>query len=222
MRGAKGALPSLSPMKIGVVFSGGQAPGGHNVIAGLFDALQTLSAENELIGFLEGPAGILKGKSRIISKEEMEKFLNTGGFDLLGSGRTKIETIEQFEQAKVTCQKLSLDALVIIGGDDSNTNAALLTEYFHQEKCATCVIGIPKTIDGDLKNEYVPISFGFDTASKVYAELIGNLARDALSAKKYYHFVRLMGRTASHIALECALLTHPNYAFIAEEVAAKK
>ncbi|MBX9923583.1 MAG: diphosphate--fructose-6-phosphate 1-phosphotransferase [Rhabdochlamydiaceae bacterium] len=222
MRGAKGSLPSLRPMKIGVVFSGGQAPGGHNVIAGLFDALQTLSAENELIGFLEGPAGILKGKSRIISKEEMEKFLNTGGFDLLGSGRTKIETIEQFEQAKVTCQKLSLDALVIIGGDDSNTNAALLTEYFHQEKCATCVIGIPKTIDGDLKNEYVPISFGFDTASKVYAELIGNLARDALSAKKYYHFVRLMGRTASHIALECALLTHPNYAFIAEEVAAKK
>lgn len=222
MLGRKGSSPFKEKLKIGVVFSGGQAPGGHNVIAGLFDALQSLGKGNELIGFLEGPSGILKGKSRTISQQEVKKYVNTGGFDLLGSGRTKIETLEQFEQAKITCRKLSLDALIIVGGDDSNTNAALLTEYFHKEKCSTCVLGIPKTIDGDLKNEYVPISFGFDTASKVYAELIGNLARDALSAKKYYHFVRLMGRTASHIALECALLTHPNYTFIAEEVAAKK
>lgn len=222
MKGSKGSISSKSPLKVGVVFSGGQAPGGHNVVAGLFDALQIFNPESQLIGFLEGPLGILQGKTRILSHEELKRFLNTGGFDLLGSGRTKIETLEQFEQAKITCQKLSLDALVIIGGDDSNTNAALLAEYFHQAKCSTCVLGIPKTIDGDLKNEHVPVSFGFDTASKVYAELIGNLARDALSAKKYYHFVRLMGRTASHIALECALLTQPNYTFIAEEVAAKK
>ncbi len=220
--GSKGSLPSNKPLKVGVVFSGGQAPGGHNVIAGLFHALQSLNQESLLLGFLEGPAGLLQGKCKTLSLKEVKKFLNTGGFDLLGSGRTKIETPEQFAQAKTTCQKLSLDALVIIGGDDSNTNAALLTEYLYQEKCSTCVIGVPKTIDGDLKNAYVPISFGFDTASKVYAELIGNLARDALSAKKYYHFVRLMGRTASHITLECALQTHPNYAFIAEEVAEKK
>lgn len=206
-------------LKVGAVFSGGQAPGGHNVIAGLWDSL---SSGSELIGFLEGPSGILSGTYKTFTKQEVDAFRNTGGFDLLGSGRTKIETEEQFEEALKVCNKLKLDGLVIIGGDDSNTNAALLAEYFHKKQCPTCVIGIPKTIDGDLKNEYVPISFGFDTASKVYAEMIGNLERDALSAKKYYHFVRLMGRTASHIALECALLTHPNLTIIAEEVFEKK
>ncbi len=205
-------------LKVGVVFSGGQAPGGHNVIAGLLDSLQG----SELIGFLGGPSGILSGKYKTLTKNEVDAFRNTGGFDLLGSGRTKIETEEQFEQALQVCNKIKLDGLVVIGGDDSNTNAALLAEYFKLKGCSTCVVGIPKTIDGDLKNDYVPISFGFDTASKVYAESIGNLARDALSAKKYYHFVRLMGRTASHIALECALLTHPNLTIVAEEVFEKK
>ena len=205
-------------LKVGVVFSGGQAPGGHNVISGLWDSL----ADGELFGFLGGPSGLLSGSYKTLTKQEVDPFRNTGGFDLLGSGRTKIETEEQFEQALKVCNKLKLDGLVIIGGDDSNTNAALLAEYFHNKKCPTCVVGIPKTIDGDLKNDYVPISFGFDTASKVYAEVIGNLARDALSAKKHYHFIRLMGRTASHIALECALLTHPNLTLIAEEIFEKK
>ena len=209
-----------SRKKIGVVFSGGQASGGHNVIAGLFDALTQQGGE--LIGFLGGPSGIIKKNYKILSKKEIFAFRNTGGFDLLGSGRTKIETEEQLQSALTTCQELCLDGLVIIGGDDSNTNAAVLAEYFHQNTCKTCVVGVPKTIDGDLKNSYVSVSFGFDSATRVYSELIGNLARDALSAKKYYHFVRLMGRSASHITLECALATHPNFALIAEEVAAKQ
>jgi pyrophosphate--fructose-6-phosphate 1-phosphotransferase len=215
------SLPKRSLKRIGVVFSGGQAPGGHNVIAGLLKGLQELGG-SELIGFLEGPSGILKGRYKILSESEVQNVVNTGGFDLLGSGRTKIETTEQLEAAFQTAQSLELDGLVIIGGDDSNTNAAVLAEYFYQKNSKTCIIGVPKTIDGDLKNAYVPISFGFDSASRVYSELIGNLARDCLSAKKYYHFIRLMGRSASHITLECALSTHPNIAFIAEEVAEKK
>ena len=210
------------PLKIGVVFSGGQAPGGHNVISGLFDSLKKMGEGGALFGFLEGPSGIISGNYKIISQKEIDSFRNTGGFDLLGSGRTKIETKEQFESSLKVCQELKLDGLVIVGGDDSNTNAALLAEYFHQNQCSTCVVGVPKTIDGDLKNDFVPLSFGFDTASKVYSELIGNLARDALSSKKYYHFIRLMGRTASHIALECALSTQPNYTLIAEEIFEKK
>ncbi len=221
-RGTSSIGKEKRPLKIGVVFSGGQAPGGHNVISGLFDGLEKIGEGGELIGFLGGPSGIISGKYKTLSKKEIDPFRNTGGFDLLGSGRTKIETEEQFEQTLKVCQTLKLEGLVVIGGDDSNTNAALLSEYFQQKNCATCVVGIPKTIDGDLKNTHVPISFGFDTASKVYAEMIGNLARDALSAQKYYHFIRLMGRTASHIALECALLTHPNYTLIAEEVFEKK
>jgi diphosphate-dependent phosphofructokinase len=214
----KGEMMSL---KVGVVFSGGQAPGGHNIIAGLFDALEKMGG-GELIGFLDGPSGITSCKYKVLSKKEVDLFRNTGGFDLLGSGRTKIETPQQFEEALNTCNSLKLDGLVVVGGDDSNTNAAFLAEYFQQNSSLTNVVGIPKTIDGDLKNEFVPLSFGFDTASRVYAELIGNLERDALSAKKYYHFIRLMGRTASHIALECALLTRPNLTLIAEEVFEKK
>lgn len=220
--GSKGSLSHKGPLKIGVVFSGGQAPGGHNVISGLFDSMKKIDQESALIGFLGGPSGIVSGKHKVLSKEDIDRVRNTGGFDLLGSGRTKIETLEQMEASLNVCQDLNLQGLVIIGGDDSNTNAAVLSEFFHQNKCSTCVIGIPKTIDGDLKNEFVPLSFGFDTASKVYAESIGNLARDSLSAKKYYHFVRLMGRSASHIALECALAVRPNYTFISEEVFAKK
>lgn len=202
------------PLRIGAVFSGGQAAGGHNVIAGLFDALPQKSA---LFGFLNGPSGLISGAYKELTRESIAPYRNQGGFDLLGSGRTKIETPEQFSACLKVCQNLKLDGLVIIGGDDSNTNAALLAEFFLSQDCATQVIGVPKTIDGDLQNPLLPISFGFDTACKVYAELIGNIARDAVSAKKYYHFIRLMGRSASHIALECALSTHPNLTLIGEE-----
>ncbi len=204
-------------LKIGVVFSGGQASGGHNVIIGLFDALTKLDPQSELIGFLGGPSGIIDCKTKILKKEELDSFRNQGGFDLIGSGRTKIETDEQFENALETAKKLQLDGLVIIGGDDSNTNAALLAEHFIEKGCQTKVIGVPKTIDGDLKSDLIETSFGFDTATKTYSEMIGNIERDALSAKKYYHFIKLMGRSASHIALECALQTHPNCALIGEE-----
>lgn len=209
-------------LRVGVVFSGGQAAGGHNVIAGLFDALHQLHKDSHLFGFLGGPSGIVEGKYRELTKEILEPYRNTGGFDLIGSGRTKIETDEQLESSRKVVGDLKLDGLVIIGGDDSNTNAAILAEYFLSKQCSTKVIGVPKTIDGDLKNTYVDISFGFDTATKVYAEMIGNIARDAASAKKYYHFIKLMGRTASHVTLECALATHPNLALISEECAAKK
>jgi len=202
------------PIKVGAVFSGGPAAGGHNVLAGIFDSLEG----GQLIGFLGGPSGIIKGHYQNVERESIDQYRNLGGFDLLGSGRTKIETKEHLQQALTTCSQLQLDGLVIIGGDDSNTNAALLAEFFHSQECSTKVIGVPKTIDGDLRNLFVPISFGFDTACKVYAELIGNICKDAKSAGKYTHFIRLMGRSASHITLECALTTHPNYTLIAEEV----
>lgn len=210
-----------SPLRVGVVLSGGQASGGHNVIAGLFDALKKIHTNCQLIGFLNGPSGILENKSKDLNKEYLAGFRNSGGFDMIGSGRTKIETPEQLEIALKVCSSLTLDGLVIIGGDDSNTNAAILAEYFLARGCSTHIVGVPKTIDGDLKNEYIATSFGFDTASKIYSEMIGNICRDALSAKKYTHFIKLMGRSASHIALECALQTHPNMTFIGEEIAAK-
>lgn len=209
-------------LKVGVVLSGGQAPGGHNVIAGLFDALKKGNNDSQLFGFLGGPSGIIENNSIELTSGFIDQYRNTGGFDIIGSGRTKIETEEQFAMAMETCVKKGLDALVVIGGDDSNTNAALLAEYFVENETGISVIGIPKTIDGDLKNEMVEASFGFDTATKTYAELIGNIERDANSAKKYYHFIKLMGRSASHICLECALKTHPNIAIISEEIEAKQ
>ncbi|MGD2170406.1 MAG: diphosphate--fructose-6-phosphate 1-phosphotransferase [Chlamydiota bacterium] len=209
-------------LRVGVVFSGGQASGGHNVISGLFDSLREIHPDNVLIGFLNGPSGIVDNNSIEITENLLKDYRNQGGFDLLGSGRTKIETPEQLEKSLKTTQQLELDGLLIIGGDDSNTNAAVLAEYFAEKGCQAKVIGAPKTIDGDLRNEYIEMSFGFDSACKTYAELIGNICKDALSAKKYYHFIRLMGRSASHITLECALKTQPNYVLIAEEIAEKK
>jgi pyrophosphate--fructose-6-phosphate 1-phosphotransferase len=196
-------------VKIGVVFSGGQAAGGHNVIGGIFDA------GAEVIGFLNGPSGVVENKFRKI--DTIDLFRNQGGFDLLGSGRTKIETEEQLAASLKTALFHKLDGLVIIGGDDSNTNAAVLAEYFFDKGCKTCVVGVPKTIDGDLRSADIELSFGFDSACKTYSEIIGNIAKDALSSKKYYHFIKLMGRSASHIALECALKTQPNITLIAEE-----
>ncbi len=210
------------PLRVGVVFSGGQASGGHNVITGIFDALQKHHPDSVLIGFCDGPNGIVKNKRTILTEQLLASYRNQGGFDLIGSGRDKIETAEQLAAARQTVESLNLDGLVIIGGDDSNTNAAVLAEYFKSSGCKTSVIGVPKTIDGDLKNEYIEISFGFDTACKTYSEIIGNLLRDALSAKKCYYFVKVMGRSASHIALECALNTHPNLTLISEEVAEKR
>lgn len=214
---------SLGPqINVGVILSGGQAPGGHNVIAGLFDGLKSLNPANRLFGFLKGPDGLVKGAQIELTADIIDDYRNTGGFDMIGSGRTKLETVEQFEAARVNCAKQNISALVIIGGDDSNTNACVLAEYFKSNQIPIQVIGCPKTIDGDLKNDWIEASFGFDTACRVYSELIGNLCRDANSAKKYWHFVKLMGRSASHIALECALQTQPNVAIISEEVAAKK
>ena len=209
-------------LKVGVILSGGQAPGGHNVIAGLFDGLKKGNPASKLYGFLGGPGGLVDNKAVELSAEKIEPYRNTGGFDIIGSGRTKIETPEQFAASLETAKHLALDAVVIIGGDDSNTNAALLAEYFLENGASIQVIGCPKTIDGDLKNEHIETSFGFDTACKTYSELIGNLQRDTNSAKKYWHFIRLMGRAASHIALECALQTQPNVCLISEEVAEKK
>lgn len=206
-------------VKVGVVFSGGQAPGGHNVISGLFDALKKINPGCNLIGFCDGPSGILKNKWIVIDQDKLVSYRNQGGFDLIGSSRTKIETPEQFAAAEATVRTLKLDGLVIVGGDDSNTNAALLAEYFLAKGVTTRVVGVPKTIDGDLRNEFIDISFGFDTACKTYSETIGNILKDALSAKKYYYFIKLMGRTASHITLECALQTHPNMSLIGEEIA---
>ncbi len=212
-----------SPVKnVGVILSGGQAPGGHNVIAGLFDALKQANKENKLYGFLGGPSGIIDGKYVEITKDFIDKYRNTGGFDIIGSGRTKLETEEQFKKSLEVCKKLNISAVVIIGGDDSNTNAALLAEWFVKNDAGIQVIGCPKTIDGDLKNEQIETSFGFDTATKTYAELIGNIQRDANSAKKYWHFIKIMGRSASHVALEAALQTQPNIVLISEEVEAKK
>ena len=214
---------SVSEQKnVGVILSGGQAPGGHNVIAGLYDALKQANSANKLYGFLGGPSGIIDGKYVEFTDEFIDSYRNTGGFDIIGSGRTKLETEEQFQKSLEVCKKLNITAVVIIGGDDSNTNAALLAEWFVKNNTGIQVIGCPKTIDGDLKNDQIEISFGFDTATKTYAELIGNIQRDANSAKKYWHFVKIMGRSASHVALEAALQTQPNITMISEEVEAKK
>ena len=214
----KEKINEYPPIKIGVVFSGGQAAGGHNVISGLFDALKVFHPNSLLVGFVNGPGGIIENNTLDITEKILSDYRNQGGFDLLGSGRTKIETTQQLQLSLKTAKDLSLDGIVIIGGDDSNTNAAVLAEYFIKNGCSTKVIGVPKTIDGDLQNEFVDISFGFDTACKTYSEMIGNICSDAISAKKYYHFIKLMGRSASHIALECALNTHPNMVIIAEEI----
>jgi len=211
-----------APLTVGVILSGGPAAGGHNVIAGLFDALKKAHPQSTLIGFKGGPSGLIDGKYLELNSEIVDRYRNTGGFDIIGSGRTKIETQEQLEKSFENAKKLALDALVVVGGDDSNTNAAMLSEYFRKRGAAVTVVGVPKTIDGDLKNEWIESSFGFDTATKVYAELIGNICRDAASGRKYWHFIKLMGRSASHIALECAFLTRPNIALISEEVEAKK
>ena len=204
-------------LRVAAIFSGGQAAGGHNVLAGIFHGIKQMDPMSKLYGFLNGPAGIVGNLKRELSEKEIAAFMNQGGFDLIGTGRTKIETQEQLAAALNACKDVDLDGLVIIGGDDSNTNAAVLAEYFIQKGCKTRVIGIPKTIDGDLRSQDIEISFGFDSACKTYSEIIGNIARDAISGKKYYHFIKLMGRSASHIALECALATHPNLALIGEE-----
>ena len=217
--GQSGTLPALT---VGVILSGGQAPGGHNVIAGLYDGLKSLNPASKLYGFLKGPDGLIKGEQILLTDEIIDAYRNTGGFDMIGSGRTKLETEEHFKSAQKHCEELGIKSLVIIGGDDSNTNACLLAEYYKKNGIGINVIGCPKTIDGDLKNDCIETSFGFDTACRVYSELIGNIGRDANSAKKYWHFIKLMGRSASHIALECALQTQPNIAIISEEVAARK
>jgi len=217
-----GSLAGAKALRVAVILSGGQAPGGHNVIAGLFDALKSLHPDSVLIGFLGGPSGLLDKKYVEIDAPLIDAYRNTGGFDIIGSGRTKLETAEQFARSLEVMHSLSLDGLVIIGGDDSNTNAAMLAEYLMEQGSDIRVVGAPKTIDGDLKNDLIETSFGFDTATKVYSELIGNIARDANSARKYWHFIKLMGRSASHIALECALSTQANITLISEEVAEKK
>ncbi len=218
-----GSKPLESPeIKVGVILSGGQAPGGHNVIAGLFDGLKAMNKNSQLFGFLGGPSGLVDGKYIELTGQLIDEYRNTGGFDIIGSGRTKLEEKSQFDKGLENCKKLGINAIVIIGGDDSNTNACVLAEYYKSINAGVQVIGCPKTIDGDLKNEMIEASFGFDTACKMYSELIGNLERDAMSAKKYWHFIKLMGRSASHITLECTLQTHPNYAIISEEVQEKR
>ena len=208
-------------MNVGVILSGGQAPGGHNVISGLFDEVKKLNPENRLYGFLMGPGGLVDHKYIEITDELIADYRNTGGFDLIGSGRTKLEEVSQFEKGIEILRELDIKALVIIGGDDSNTNACVLAEYYAAKNYGVQVIGCPKTIDGDLKNDQIETSFGFDTACKTYAEVIGNIERDCNSARKYWHFIKLMGRSASHIALECALQTQPNICLISEEIEKK-
>ncbi len=207
-------------ISVGVILSGGQAPGGHNVISGIYDGLKKLNPANKLYGFLGGPGGMVNNEYNEMTDDIINHYRNTGGFDIIGSGRTKLEEEAQFDKSLENCKALGISAIVVIGGDDSNTNACVLAEYFLQKKSGVQVIGVPKTIDGDLKNDMIETSFGFDTACKVYSELIGNIQRDANSAKKYWHFIKLMGRSASHIALECALQTQPNVAIISEEVEA--
>ena len=209
-------------MNVGVILSGGQAPGGHNVITGLFDAIKKLNPENRLYGFILGPGGLVDHNYMEITAEIADEYRNTGGFDMIGSGRTKLEKVEQFEKGLEIIRKLDIQAIVIIGGDDSNTNACVLAEYYAAKNYGVQVIGCPKTIDGDLKNDQIETSFGFDTACKVYSELIGNIERDCNSARKYWHFIKVMGRSASHIALECALQTQPNICLISEEVETKE
>ena len=219
----KGQNTSVAKKQVvGVILSGGQAPGGHNVVCGLYDALKATNPENVLYGFKKGPSGLLEDDYLIFDDAYIDQYRNTGGFDIIGSGRTKLETEEQFAVAAEVCKKHGITAIVIIGGDDSDTNAAVLAEYFAAHDAGVQVIGCPKTIDGDLKNEDIECSFGFDTATKTYSEVIGNIERDANSAKKYWHFVKVMGRSASHVALECALQTQPNVCLISEEVAEKK
>ncbi len=217
--GEKKELPAFN---VGVILSGGQAPGGHNVISGLFDGVKSLNPANKLYGFILGPGGLVDHNYMEITPEIMDAYRNTGGFDIIGSGRTKLEKEEQFEKGIEILRELGIKALVIIGGDDSNTNACVLAEYYAAKKYGVQVIGCPKTIDGDLKNEQIETSFGFDTACKTYSELIGNIQRDCNSARKYWHFIKLMGRSASHIALECALQTQPNVCLVSEEVEAKE
>ena len=212
---------SLPAMNVGVILSGGQAPGGHNVIAGIFDGIKRINKDSKLYGFILGPGGLVNHEYKELTADIIDEYRNTGGFDIIGSGRTKLETTEQFDKGLEIIKELDIKALVIIGGDDSNTNAAVLAEYYKSINSGVQVIGCPKTIDGDLKNELIETSFGFDTACKVYSELIGNIQRDCNSARKYWHFIKLMGRSASHIALECALQTQPNICIISEEVEAK-
>ena len=216
-----GEAKEYPAINVGVILSGGQAPGGHNVIAGLFDGVKSLNPNSRLFGFLMGPGGLVDHKYMEITAEIMDAYRNTGGFDIIGSGRTKLEKTEQFDKGLEIIKELGIKALVIIGGDDSNTNACVLAEYYAAKNTGVQVIGCPKTIDGDLKNAYIETSFGFDTACKVYSEVIGNIQRDCNSAQKYWHFIKLMGRSASHIALECALQTQPNYCIISEEVEQK-
>ncbi len=210
------------PFNVGIILSGGQAPGGHNVVSGIFDGIKRLNKECRLYGFLMGPSGFINHQYMELTAGYIKEYRNTGGFDIIGSGRTKLETPEQFEAGLKILKELNIKALVIIGGDDSNTNAAVLAEYYKNIGAGVQVIGVPKTIDGDLKNEWIESSFGFDTACKVYSEMIGNIQRDCNSSKKYYHFIKLMGRSASHIALECALETQPNVCLISEEILAKR
>ena len=218
----KGEKVDYPQFNVGIILSGGQAPGGHNVISGLFDGVKSLNPANKLYGFLMGPGGLVDHKYMEITPELMDEYRNTGGFDIIGSGRTKLEEVDQFESGIKILRELNIKALVIIGGDDSNTNACVLAEYYAAKKYGVQVIGCPKTIDGDLKNSQIETSFGFDTACKTYSELIGNIERDCNSARKYWHFIKVMGRSASHIALECALQTQPNICLISEEVEAKE
>ena len=217
----EGGEANTARMNVGVILSGGQAPGGHNVITGLYDALKKLNPENRLYGFLMGPGGLVDHKYVEINSEFVNDYRNTGGFDMIGSGRTKLEKTDQFEKGLEIIRQLDIKAIVIIGGDDSNTNACVLAEYYAAKKYGVQVIGCPKTIDGDLKNSQIETSFGFDTATKTYSELIGNIERDCNSARKYWHFIKVMGRSASHIALECALQCQPNICLVSEEVQAK-
>lgn len=217
----EGPAIQLPAMNVGVILSGGQAPGGHNVISGLFDGIKSLNKDSKLFGFILGPGGLVDHNYMELTADIIDEYRNTGGFDIIGSGRTKLETKEQFDKGLEIINKLGIKALVIIGGDDSNTNACVLAEYYAAINAGVQVIGCPKTIDGDLKNEMIETSFGFDTACKVYSEVIGNIQRDCNSARKYWHFIKLMGRSASHIALECALQVQPNVCIISEEVEAK-
>lgn len=214
-------VKSREAINVGVILSGGQAPGGHNVISGLFDGIKSINKDSRLFGFLLGPAGLVDHNYIELTSEIIDDYRNTGGFDIIGSGRTKLEKVEQFDKGLEILKELNIKALVIIGGDDSNTNAAVLAEYYKSINAGVQVIGCPKTIDGDLKNDVIEVSFGFDTACKVYSEVIGNIQRDCNSAKKYWHFIKLMGRSASHIALECALQVQPNVCIVSEEVEAK-
>ena len=216
-----GDKPVACALNVGIILSGGQAPGGHNVISGLFDAVKKLNPENRLYGFLMGPGGLVDHNYVEITPEFVDEYRNTGGFDMIGSGRTKLEEVDQFEKGLEILRKLDIKAVVIIGGDDSNTNACVLAEYYAAKQYGVQVIGCPKTIDGDLKNDQIETSFGFDTACKTYSELIGNIERDCNSARKYWHFIKLMGRSASHIALECALQCQPNICLVSEEVEQK-